>query len=60
MENPDSPLREHWWHPVPFDIGKDRFHLTDYFSEGAFCLSEPRLSATPAVTTTTFGVASRP
>jgi GT2 family glycosyltransferase len=35
VEDPDSPLREHWWHPVPFEIGKDRFSYTDYFSEGA-------------------------
>jgi hypothetical protein len=35
VEDPGSPLREHWWHPVPFEIGKDRFHFTDYFSEGA-------------------------
>lgn len=35
VEDPNSPLREHWWHPVPFETGKDRFFLTDYFSEGA-------------------------
>ena len=35
VEDPGSPLREHWWHPVPFEIGKDRFCFTDYFSEGA-------------------------
>ena len=35
VEDPGNPLREHWWHPVPFEIGKDRFCFTDYFSEGA-------------------------
>lgn len=34
-ESPDTPLREHWWHRVPFEVGKDRFFYTDYFSEGA-------------------------
>jgi GT2 family glycosyltransferase len=38
VEDPDTPLREHWWHPVPFESGKDRFFLTDYFSEGALFL----------------------
>jgi|GEM_PF-2002539 len=46
VENPDSPLREHWWHPVPFDIGKDRFHLTDYFSEGALFIRASTLRDT--------------
>ena len=35
VEDPSTPLREHWWHPVPFETGKDRFSYTDYFSEGA-------------------------
>jgi GT2 family glycosyltransferase len=46
VENPASPLREHWWHPVPFDIGKDRFHLTDYFSEGALFIRASTLRDT--------------
>jgi GT2 family glycosyltransferase len=35
VEKPDEPLREHWWHPQPLDVWKDRFFLTDYFPEGA-------------------------
>lgn len=38
IEDPDTPLREHWWHPVPFESGKDHFCYTDYFSEGALFL----------------------
>lgn len=37
-EDPNIPLREHWWHPVSFEEGKDRFFYTDYFSEGALFL----------------------
>jgi GT2 family glycosyltransferase len=37
-EAPDTPLRNHWWHCVPFEIGKHRFFYTDYFSEGALFL----------------------
>jgi GT2 family glycosyltransferase len=46
VEDPGSPLREHWWHPVPFEIGKDRFHLTDYFSEGALFIRASTLRDT--------------
>ena len=46
VEDPESPLREHWWHPVPFEIGKDRFHLTDYFSEGALFIRASTLRDT--------------
>ena len=28
-------LQEHWWHPVPFEKGKDRFFFTSYFPEAA-------------------------
>jgi GT2 family glycosyltransferase len=46
IEDPGSPLREHWWHPVPFEIGKDRFFLTDYFSEGALFIRASTVRAT--------------
>jgi hypothetical protein len=45
-EDPGSPLREHWWHPVPFEIGKNRFFLTDYFSEGALFIRASTFRAT--------------
>jgi GT2 family glycosyltransferase len=35
IEQPEEPLPEHWWHPVPVNQGKARFFLTDFFSEGA-------------------------
>jgi GT2 family glycosyltransferase len=37
-ENPAQPLREHWWHPLPYETNLDRFFYTDYFSEGAVFL----------------------
>jgi GT2 family glycosyltransferase len=46
VEDPGSPLREHWWHPVPFEIGKNRFHFTDYFSEGALFIRASTLRDT--------------
>jgi len=46
VEDPDSPLREHWWHPVPFETGKDRFSFTDYFSEGALFVRASTLRET--------------
>lgn len=33
--HPAEHVRKHWWHPIPYEIGKDRFFFTDYFSEGA-------------------------
>jgi len=46
IEDPGSPLREHWWHPVPFESGKDRFFFTDYFSEGALFIRASTFRAT--------------
>jgi GT2 family glycosyltransferase len=46
IEDPGSPLREHWWHPVPFETGKDRFFFTDYFSEGALFIRASTFRAT--------------
>lgn len=33
--NEGQYLPEHWWHPVPFEQGKDRFFFTSYFPEAA-------------------------
>jgi GT2 family glycosyltransferase len=46
VEDPASPLREHWWHPVDFETGKDRFFYTDYFSEGALFIRASTFLAT--------------
>jgi len=35
VENPEEPLPEHWWYPVPMVRGKDQLFFTDFFSEGA-------------------------
>jgi GT2 family glycosyltransferase len=35
LENPDEPLPEHWWYPVPLKGCKNRFFYADFFSEGA-------------------------
>jgi GT2 family glycosyltransferase len=46
VENPDEPLPEHWWHPLPIEEGKNRCFLTDFFSEGAvFFRAEPLKAA---------------
>jgi GT2 family glycosyltransferase len=34
-QNAGCYLHEHWWHPVPFEQGKDRFFFTSYFPEAA-------------------------
>jgi GT2 family glycosyltransferase len=34
-DDSEEILREHWWYPVRMEQGKDRFFLTDFFSEGA-------------------------
>ncbi len=46
VENPEEPLPEHWWHPVPVDKGKDLYFYTDYFSEGAVFFSAEALRMT--------------
>lgn len=45
-ELPDDPLREHWWHPVPLEAGKDRFFYSDWFPEGAVFFRANALAAT--------------
>lgn len=44
-EDPDRPLREHWWHPVRFEDGENRFFYTDFFSEGAVFFRKRSLDA---------------
>ncbi len=34
-QNAGQYLHEHWWHPVPFELGRDRFFFTSYFPEAA-------------------------
>jgi GT2 family glycosyltransferase len=46
QEQPDAPLPEHWWHPVPLAQGKDRFLYTDWFAEGAVVFRAEALAAT--------------
>src|SRR6266404_2559417 len=24
VDNPAEPVRKHWWHPIPYELGKDR------------------------------------
>jgi glycosyltransferase involved in cell wall biosynthesis len=45
-ENPDEPLREHWWHPVGLREGKGRCFYSDWFAEGAVLFRRELLSAT--------------
>lgn len=45
-ERPDSPLPEHWWHPIRLGDGHDRFFYTDWFAEGAVVFRREVLSAT--------------
>jgi hypothetical protein len=45
-KDPGSYLREHWWHPVPFDQGADRFFFTSYFPEAAIFLRAGAFRAT--------------
>ncbi|MGA7793703.1 MAG: glycosyltransferase family 2 protein [Candidatus Acidiferrales bacterium] len=35
LEAPDEPQRQHWWHPIPIDMGKNRLFYTNFISEGA-------------------------
>ncbi len=37
-QNAGRYLHEHWWHPVPFEQGKDRFFYTSYFPEAAILI----------------------
>lgn len=46
VENPDVPLPEHWWHPLPIEEGKNRYFFTDFFSEGAVFFRTVSLRAT--------------
>lgn len=46
VENPEAPLPEHWWHPLPIEEGKNRCFLTDFFSEGAVFFRSEALRAT--------------
>jgi hypothetical protein len=43
---PNEPLPEHWWHPVEFQGGKDRFFYTDWFAEGAVVFRSSALRST--------------
>jgi len=44
--NPTEHVRKHWWHPVPYESGKDHFFYTDYFSEGAIFVRKSVIMAT--------------
>lgn len=44
--NPEEPLPEHWWYPIPANSGKDQFFYTDLFSEGAAFIRASALRVT--------------
>jgi GT2 family glycosyltransferase len=41
----EEHARRHWWHPIPYEIGKDRFFFTDYFCEGAIFVRKSAIMA---------------
>lgn len=43
---PNEHIRKHWWHPVPYEVGKDQPFYTDYFSEGAIFVRKDVILAT--------------
>ena len=53
--HPDEPVRRHWWHPVSYERGKDRFFYTDYFSEGAIFVRKNAIKITDGYDDEFFG-----
>lgn len=45
-QNPQRFLKEHWWHPVPFDEGENRFFYTSYFPEAAALIRKEAVDMT--------------
>ena len=53
-ENPNEPLKEHWWYPVKLEKGRDRFFYADWFAEGAVMFRRQALAATGGYDETLF------
>lgn len=45
-ENPTRFLKEHWWHPVPYDAGENRFFYTSFFPEAAALIRKDAVKRT--------------